>query len=126
MKHTSKPTLVPLPEELATQFLDEVVNVIAPFEIYGSAHDALWDGYFADLREYAAWGDFNGEEQLPRPKPLPLLVDAHVLFGFFRAWVRKRGIDPNSMDPLKKQEAAPDRKLFARTKYHPSMSRLQT
>ena len=59
---------------LANQFLAEIQGVIATSEIYGEAHDALFRGYFENLKQYQQAGDFgikSALRQLPRPRPLP-------------------------------------------------------
>jgi hypothetical protein len=82
---------------LAIQFLEEAKAAIASFEIYSDAHDALWHGYFDPLRPFIDHGDFVGDHPLARPHPLQLLVESYTFFGWFRAWVRKQGIDPATL-----------------------------
>jgi hypothetical protein len=82
-----------LPEDLVNQFLHEVLTAIAAYEHYSDAADALRE-YFERLRRYRWRGDFQGQGVLPRPQPLQLLIDPYALYGFFCAWLRKRGIDP--------------------------------
>jgi hypothetical protein len=84
-------------EKLGLQFLDEVQAAIAPFEIYGDAHDELWLGYFDPLRPFIRQGDFVAEHPLSRPHPLQLLVESYTFYGWFRVWLRKQGIDPGSL-----------------------------
>lgn len=85
---------------LANRFLTEVQGVVATSEIYGAAHDALFNGYFANLKQYQQPDDFGiglGLLQLPRPRPLQIFVDPVILYGFFRLWLRKQKIDPNTV-----------------------------
>lgn len=87
--------LVPLPEDLATQFHTEAIDAITGFENYADAYDALWRGHFEALRAYIQPGDFNLVGELPRPRPLRAFVGPHALCGFFRAWLRKQEMDPD-------------------------------
>ena len=32
-----------------------------------------------------------------RPSPLPILVNSYTLYTFFQAWLRKKGIEPDSV-----------------------------
>jgi hypothetical protein len=84
-------------EALAIQFLDGAKAALAPFDIYSDAHDALWRGYFDALRPYINHRDFVMEHPLARPHPLQLLVESYKFYGWFRAWVRKQGIDPATL-----------------------------
>jgi len=80
-------------ERLGLQFLDEVQAAIAPFEIYGDAHEALWQNLFRSVRPF----DFVADRPLARPHPLQLLVESYIFYAWFRAWVRKQGMDPASL-----------------------------
>src|SRR5437899_10931374 len=65
-------------QALARQFLSEVQGVVATSEIYGEAHDALFNGYFPNLMPFRKPGDFGLDShmrQLPRPRPMHLMVD---------------------------------------------------
>jgi len=53
--------------------------------------------FFDSLKPHRRLGDFQGLETLPRPRPLELHIEPHILFGHFRAWLRKRGIDPDKI-----------------------------
>jgi hypothetical protein len=60
-------------------------------------HDDLWS-FFDSLKPYRLFGDFQGLAMLPRPRPLQLHIEPDIFHGHFRAWLRKRGIDPNTID----------------------------
>ena len=53
--------------------------------------------FFDSLKPYRRFGNFQGLAMLPRPKPLRLHVEAHILYGHFRAWLRRMGIDPDTV-----------------------------
>ncbi len=91
------PTLIPTTEELVSQFLTEVLDTVRGFEVYAEAYEALWQGFFEPLRIYYRWGDFAGQVELQGPRVLGLFVNWQVLYGFFRAWLRKQGIDPDTI-----------------------------
>jgi hypothetical protein len=82
---------------LAIRFLDGAKAALAPFEIYSDTHDALWHGYFDPLRPFIDYGDFVMDHPLARPHPLQLFVESYIFYGWFRAWVRKQGIDPATL-----------------------------
>lgn len=97
MRRGAKKTKVQLnSEELVNQFLAEVLSVIASYEHYGEAGAALKQ-YFASLEPYRQWGDFAMERLLPRPTPLEIFLEPYALYGHFRAWLRKQGIDPDAV-----------------------------
>jgi hypothetical protein len=83
-------------EELVNWFLAEVLGLIVSYERYGDAADAL-KNYFELLQSYRQWGDFQVRGTLPRPMPLEIFVEPHALYGHFRAWVRRHGIDPDAI-----------------------------
>jgi hypothetical protein len=91
-------------EKLVTRFLDEVLSVVNRERTHATASDALRKGYFAGLRPYQQWGDFQFHGKLPRPRPLELFVEPYTLYGYFRAWLRKQGIDPETLPSPEKSE----------------------
>ena len=60
-------------------------------------HDDLGT-YFDSLKPYRRFGDFQFEAKLPRPRPLQLQVEPYAFYGRFRAWLRRRGIDPDAVN----------------------------
>ena len=111
MRRSESYQLIPTPEELVTTFLAEALAAAAGVERgarsfrklheligerrYGDAHDALF-AWFDSLEPYRHWSDFQGLERLPRPKPLQIFIDPGILYGHFRAWLRKQGLDPDN------------------------------
>jgi hypothetical protein len=97
MKKEAEPDyrLLPLPEDLATQFLNETLAAIEGQPTMTEAYQSLWYGYFENLRLYLEPADFVRLGQLPRPNPLDLLVDQSALYRFFRGWLRQRGMEPD-------------------------------
>ena len=83
-------------EGLVNWFLAEVLSVIVSYDRYSDAADAL-KTYFEFLRPYEQWGDFRMRGILPRPQPLELFVEPHALYGHFRAWLRRHGVDPDTI-----------------------------
>jgi hypothetical protein len=113
-KKRQRYTLVPTPEQLVIRFLGEAIaaavgvgpNMFSVAELgtlaadkrYGDLHDALF-AYFDSLEPYRKWGDFQMLATLPRPRPLQLLIEPSILYGHFRAWLRKQGINPDTVPP---------------------------
>ncbi len=64
---------------------------------YCDIHDDLCS-FFDSLKPYRRFGDFQFLAKLPRPRPLELQVEPYAFYGHFRAWLRKRGIDPGMID----------------------------
>jgi hypothetical protein len=107
-------TLAPTPEELARRFLAEAIAATAGVpagqlsvrelhEIirerrYSDDHDAL-RAWFGALEPQSGGRDFNGTVEMPAPAPLKLFVDSYTLNSFFRAWLRREGIDPDRVAP---------------------------
>lgn len=86
-------------EVLVGQFLSEVLAVVKRERTRNAASDALRKGYFAELRQYQQWGDFQFKDTLQRPRPLELYIDPYTLYGYFRLWLRKHGLDPDTIEP---------------------------
>lgn len=53
--------------------------------------------FFKSLKRYRRFGDFQRLAPLPRPRPLQLHIDPYILYGHFRAWLRKQKIDPDQI-----------------------------
>jgi hypothetical protein len=87
-------------QTLANRFLTEIQGVIGTSDIYGEAHNALFLGYFANLKQFQQRTDFSGRNalrRLSRPHSLHLFVDPGILYNFFRLWLRKQNIDPDTV-----------------------------
>ncbi len=112
MRRSQSYKLVPTPEELVPRFFSEALAAaanVAPGEYsfsemteivgdmpYGDVRDALF-AYFGTLEPFRQRGDFNGLAELPRPRPFQILIEPHIFYGHFRAWLRKQGIDPDTV-----------------------------
>jgi hypothetical protein len=112
MRRSTSYKLIPTPEQLAKRFLAETLAVLAGIEVgdlsirelgqlcgemrYCDAEDNL-SAFFASLKRYRRLGDFQGLATLPRPRPLQLHIEPHILYGHFRAWLRKQKIDPDQI-----------------------------
>ena len=92
--------LAPDPEELARRFFGELLAAIAGCDGFSAVGDALRK-YFLTLPPHVRIDDFMGVEPLPVPEELELhlIVDGWMLRGHFGAWLRKQGIDPNTIPP---------------------------
>jgi hypothetical protein len=112
MRRSTSYTLIPTPEQLAKRFLAEVLAVSAGVQVgnlsihelgqlcgetrYCDAEDNL-AVFFTSLKRYRRRGDFKGLATLPRPRPLQLHIDPYILYGHFRAWLRKQKVDPDQV-----------------------------
>jgi hypothetical protein len=97
MRHGAPQYTVKLTSEgLVKWFLAEVLSVIVSYDRYSDAADSL-RVYFEVLEQFKEWGDFQMQGTLPRPAPLEIFVEPHALYGRFRAWLRKQGIDPDTV-----------------------------
>jgi len=107
MRRSASYKLTPTPEQLASSFLGQALAAAAGLErgelsfrqleeLIGKRRygDDLF-AFFDSLEPYRRFGDFQGLETLPRPRPLHILIEPHILYGHFRAWLRKQGIDPD-------------------------------
>jgi hypothetical protein len=74
----------------------KALSTLAAERRYSDARDSL-RSFFASLKPYRQFGDFQSLAVLPRPRPLELHVEPSILYGHFRAWLRKRGFDPNTI-----------------------------
>lgn len=115
MRRSKTYKLVPTPGDLAVKFLAEACAAVAGVEPgkfsmeelgelwaerrYGDAEDDLFT-FFESLKPYRKFGDFQMLAELPRPRPLQLHIDPGILYGHFRAWLRKQGINPDQIGEL--------------------------
>src|SRR5262245_62124188 len=86
--------LVPTTEELARRFLGEVLATVSGYAEPAEAYEALRE-FFLTLKPFGRAQDFDRGE-LPVPDSLRLLTSGLELHLFFRAWLRKRGRDPET------------------------------
>lgn len=87
-------------EKLSARFFDEVLNPVNRRQIYRDADRAL-RRYLAGLERYIQPGDFSGADRLDPPGPLGLFVNGYILHGWFRAWLRSQGVDPDVFAPIR-------------------------
>jgi hypothetical protein len=87
----------PIADELVNAFLAEVLTIVQAHERCSLVADALAQ-YFASLDPYRRSGDFQMNGTLPPPASLKTFVEPHVFYGHFRAWLRKQGINPDSVE----------------------------
>jgi hypothetical protein len=93
--------IVPTPEEHALRFLGEVLAVMTSIHAEpAEAFEALRE-FFSTLKPYGRPEDFDCGE-LPVPKSVRLFTSGIELYFFFRAWLRKRGIDAAASEPEKR------------------------
>jgi hypothetical protein len=99
-------TIIPVTEEetqatqLALRFIDEALAAIVSCEIYSDAYRSLREHLFMPLQPFGATDptdDFDQAHSLLRPGNLQLLVGPYTFYSWFKAWVRKQGIDPRSL-----------------------------
>jgi hypothetical protein len=90
--------LLPLPEDLAGQFLSEALVAIAGLT-KAEAYQTLWYGYFETLLPFIEPVDFLQPGALTQPQSLRLLVDSSALYRFFRGWLRQHGMEPDEVLP---------------------------
>jgi hypothetical protein len=99
-------TIVPVTVEetkarqLALRFVDEALAAIASCEVYSDAYGLLRHHIFEPLQPFGAsdpTDEFDDAHPLLRPGDLQLLVGPYTFYSWFRAWVRKQGIDPASL-----------------------------
>jgi len=92
--------LAPTPEQLAHRFFGEALAAIAGHDEYSGAYEALHD-YFSALAPHAAPDDpedYWAMARLPAaPQPLPSLTNPYALYRSFCCWLRKQGIDPETV-----------------------------
>lgn len=101
------------PKRLVTIFHRETLAVAAGVKVSNHSIAALGElgadrrhcdihddlrAFFDSLEPYRRSGDFQFQAKLPRPRPLELQVEPYAFYGRFRAWLRKRGIDPDTVD----------------------------
>jgi len=108
---TKKP--IPTPNRLVSTFFKETLATAAGVKVgrrsiaelgelssdrrHCDIHDDLWS-FFNSLKPKRRSGDFQMVAMLPRPRPLQLHVEPYAFYGHFRAWLRKRGVDPDTID----------------------------
>jgi hypothetical protein len=83
-------------EGLVNWFLAEVVSLTAGRETYADAAEAI-EHHFGLFKHLSRSGDFHLGRTLPRPRPLDLFIDPHVLYGHFCSWLRSHEVDPDTV-----------------------------
>jgi hypothetical protein len=113
MQRSKLKIAIPSPEELVEKFFGEVLAAAAGVEIGDRSVEELGriaslkrhpdrreaiHLYLNALKPYQQFADFQGCKSLPRPRPLELHIERSILYGYFRSWLRKQGIDPDTVD----------------------------
>jgi len=93
-------SVAPIPGKLATRFIDEVLtatrgaNAGSDPKTFSRVYEALQE-YFTTLRWHLGPSDYDAGE-LVVPETLRYVVDGIDLYTYFRCWLRKQGIHPDT------------------------------
>ena len=85
-------------EELSRRFIDEATSAILSHEKWSDCRNAL-RVYFHMLDSYVRWGDFSAARCLEPEGELGPFVNGYIFYGWFRAWLRSQGVDPDVFAP---------------------------
>jgi hypothetical protein len=77
-------------EALRSRFIAEAVAAIGTRETYVQVQAALREWLYA-LAPFSRWGDFQGDGEIALPEPYHILVEPFILYGYYRAWLRRYG-----------------------------------
>jgi hypothetical protein len=90
-------------EELRSRFVAEALAAVGERERFDEAITALRQYLYA-LAPFSRWGDFNGEERIALPSPYHILIEPSILYGYYRAWLRRgEALPPRTIKPQAKQ-----------------------
>jgi hypothetical protein len=57
---------------------------------YIAAYEAVREWLYG-LTPFSRWGDFQGDGEIVLPEPYHILVEPSILYGYYRAWLRRYG-----------------------------------
>ena len=75
---------------LQSRFVGEALAAIGTRETFAEAVAALREWLYA-LAPFSRWGDFQGDGEIALPEPYYILVEPSMLYGYYRAWLRRYG-----------------------------------
>src|SRR5262249_41215779 len=58
--------------------------------VFGVHYKSLREWLYA-LAPFGRWGDFQGDGEIALPEPYRILVEPSILYGYYRAWLRRYG-----------------------------------
>ena len=77
-------------EELRARFIAEAIAAVGQEERFDKVHEALREWLYA-LTPFSKWGDFQGDGEVALPDPYRILIEPSILYGYYRAWLRRYG-----------------------------------
>ncbi len=80
---------------LEQEFFSELLAMANAHDGLLPAYNQIWDDYIEQLKVYATIEDFDPKERLSAPHPIPLFINPAILRLLFRAWLRRRNLDPD-------------------------------
>ena len=77
-------------ETLRARFIAEAITAIGQEERFDKVQAALREWLYA-LTPFSEWGDFQCDGEIALPEPYRILMEPSILYGYYRAWLRRYG-----------------------------------
>jgi hypothetical protein len=55
-----------------------------------ATYESLREWLYA-LTPFSKWNDFQGLDEIALPEPYHILIEPSILYGYYRAWLRRYG-----------------------------------
>ncbi len=79
-------------DHLRSRFLQDVMGALKGTATDHQADEALHT-YLETLNPYTHDTDFQWRGELSLPPPYRTLIAASILYGYYRAWLRRHGVE---------------------------------
>jgi hypothetical protein len=77
-------------EALRARFVAEAIAAVGQEERFDKGYAAFRKWLYA-LAPFSQRGDFEGDGEIALPDPYRILVEPSILYGYYRAWLRRYG-----------------------------------
>jgi hypothetical protein len=77
-------------DALRSRFIAEAIAATDTKGTYIAAYESLREWLYA-LAPFSRWGDYQGDGEITLPEPYHILVEPSILYGYYRAWLRRYG-----------------------------------
>ena len=77
-------------EALRARFVAEAIAGIDTNDTYGAVYEAFREWLYA-LAPFSRWDDFQCDGEIVLPEPYRILMEPSILYGYYRAWLRRYG-----------------------------------
>jgi len=80
-------------EALRSLLIAEAIASIGQEERFDKVYAAFREWLYA-LAPFSRWGDFQCDGEIELPWPHRILMEPSILYGYYRAWLRRESLPP--------------------------------